>query len=351
MKHIGLRIKELRKKMDLTQEKLGEYLNVSFQAVSKWETGAAYPDLSMIVPLARLLGVSTDELFGIADGAEDQHQKELQALYDETWKTGDTAKRYEISQAAAAEYPGNFEYLKWLADAESSYAIHNCERGSSDQHVHFENAVRYYERIIEDCEDADIRNAALYGIVMNLPNIGRREEAIAYAKQHPDSDELLSWCLSGEEWEEHRQKKIMRKLSDLVGELEWGKHSLASIQAAERIIKTVIDDGNYLWFHEALMHNYIWQAQCLAGENREDEAISALRKSHEHAVRFVEMYERGKSSPIPYTCTIFNRLSFDSSEVCWSGMSTMTDDFREYLSWKEFDSLRDRDDFKPLMTL
>ena len=65
MTHIGLKIKELRKKKDMTQEKLAEYLNVSFQAVSKWETGAASPDLSMIVPLARLLGVSTDELFGL----------------------------------------------------------------------------------------------------------------------------------------------------------------------------------------------------------------------------------------------------------------------------------------------
>lgn len=39
MAHIGIKIKELRKKKDMTQEKLAEYLHVSFQAVSKWETG------------------------------------------------------------------------------------------------------------------------------------------------------------------------------------------------------------------------------------------------------------------------------------------------------------------------
>ena len=39
MTHIGLKIKDLRKKKDMTQEKLAEYLNVSFPAVSKWETG------------------------------------------------------------------------------------------------------------------------------------------------------------------------------------------------------------------------------------------------------------------------------------------------------------------------
>ena len=60
----GAVIKELREKQNLTQAELAEKLNVSDKTVSKWETGAASPDLSMIVPLARLLGVSIDELMG-----------------------------------------------------------------------------------------------------------------------------------------------------------------------------------------------------------------------------------------------------------------------------------------------
>ncbi|NLC20063.1 MAG: helix-turn-helix transcriptional regulator [Clostridiales bacterium] len=39
MYHIGQKIKELRRKYDITQEKLADYLCVSYQAVSKWETG------------------------------------------------------------------------------------------------------------------------------------------------------------------------------------------------------------------------------------------------------------------------------------------------------------------------
>lgn len=134
--HIGVKIKELRKKKDLTQEKLAEYLNVSFQAISKWETGIASPDLSMIVPLARLFEVSTDELLGLVEPQHDPRQEELRTLWGETWDSGDVEKRYQISRQAVAEYPGNFEFLVWLADAEASYALHHCKNNSLEEREH-----------------------------------------------------------------------------------------------------------------------------------------------------------------------------------------------------------------------
>ena len=164
MDHIGRKIKELRKKKDMTQEKLAEYLHVSFQAVSKWETGAATPDLSLIVPLARLLNVTTDELFGISNDV-DVRQEELLKIWQETWNTGDTEKRYEIAKTAVSEYPGNFDYLMWLADAEALFAIHNCEKYSDEQKSHFENAVKYYETIIEDCTDENYLNSIIAKIL------------------------------------------------------------------------------------------------------------------------------------------------------------------------------------------
>ena len=351
MNHIGLKIKELRKKKDLTQEKLAEYLNVSFQAISKWETGIASPDLSMIVPLARLFEVSTDELLGLVDSLKDPRQEELRKIWGETWDTGDVAKRYEIARQAVLEYPGNFEYLVWLADAEASYAIHHCKNKSPEQREHQENAVRNYKLIIEDCGDVEMKNDAMYGIVMELSGLGRKEEALQYAKQHPQADELMRWCLSGTEKEIHRQKMIQKKLGDLVFELESGHHDLQGIQAAERIVKTVIDDENYLWFHDTLMHNYIWQAQCLVKSNRYDDAICALIKSHYHAVQVVEMFSRGKESPLPYTCKILNKSTFDSNDTCWSGTTTLIEDFEDYLSWNVFDVIRDRNDFQELLDL
>jgi len=62
---IGRIIRRLRKAQNLTQGELAAKLNISSQAVSKWENGAALPDISQIVPLASVFGVSTDLLLGV----------------------------------------------------------------------------------------------------------------------------------------------------------------------------------------------------------------------------------------------------------------------------------------------
>jgi transcriptional regulator with XRE-family HTH domain len=61
--NLGNKIRELRRSRNLTQEQLATSLNVSAQAVSKWEMSASYPDMTMIPVLAGFFKVSLDELF------------------------------------------------------------------------------------------------------------------------------------------------------------------------------------------------------------------------------------------------------------------------------------------------
>ena len=352
MEHIGLRIKSLRKKKDLTQEKLAEYLGVSFQAVSKWETGVASPDLSMIVPLARLLNCSTDELFGLVDSSDDPRKNELHALYMETQQTGDLKARYDIASAAVKEYPGDFEFLYWLGDAEGMYAEVFCEKNSTEKKMYLEKSIEHLAHVIEDCNDTEIRDLALYSIVFPLIWCGRREEAVAYARQHPDPGFLLLNCLTGEEWTIHRQKLIDEQLVQLIMTLQWwGRGSLKCFQAAEAIIKVIIDDGNYLFYHAELMRIYIGQAIYLAREKRFEEAVAVLQKSYYHAVQYEKAKADSQDSPVQYTCEIFNKLSCNDKFVWQTGTSTLLDNFKEYLALPEFDILRDREDLKALSGL
>lgn len=58
----GQTIKMLREKKNMTQAKLAEMLSVSDKAISKWETGKDFPDITLLEPLSKALGVSVAEL-------------------------------------------------------------------------------------------------------------------------------------------------------------------------------------------------------------------------------------------------------------------------------------------------
>jgi transcriptional regulator with XRE-family HTH domain len=62
---LQLQIARLRKQKGATQEELAQHLGVSYQAVSKWETGAAYPDITLLPAIAQYFGESVDTILGI----------------------------------------------------------------------------------------------------------------------------------------------------------------------------------------------------------------------------------------------------------------------------------------------
>lgn len=67
---IGRTIFNLRTAKGLTQEQLGQQLNVSAQAVSKWEKGDTLPDITLVVDLVEILGCTTDYLLGSSGNME-----------------------------------------------------------------------------------------------------------------------------------------------------------------------------------------------------------------------------------------------------------------------------------------
>lgn len=60
---LGVRIAQLRKERNLTQDALSQKLGVSPQAVSKWETGIGCPDIALLPVIADAFGVTINDLF------------------------------------------------------------------------------------------------------------------------------------------------------------------------------------------------------------------------------------------------------------------------------------------------
>jgi len=67
---LGNKLAESRKRQNLTQEQLAERLGVTRQAVSRWESDAAYPETDKIIRMAQILGVSCDYL--LQDGVDEK---------------------------------------------------------------------------------------------------------------------------------------------------------------------------------------------------------------------------------------------------------------------------------------
>ena len=62
----GENLKQIRKQRNITQEELAELLNVSRQAISKWESGNGYPETEKLITLSRELNISLDYLLNDA---------------------------------------------------------------------------------------------------------------------------------------------------------------------------------------------------------------------------------------------------------------------------------------------
>lgn len=113
---IGGSIAALRKAKGLTQEQLADMLGVSAPAVSKWETGSSYPDITMLCPLARALNTNVDTLLSFHESLSDEEVKEqIKSVFDLLIGEGAAEARVAAAESQLTEllrrYP-NCDVLK-----------------------------------------------------------------------------------------------------------------------------------------------------------------------------------------------------------------------------------------------
>lgn len=341
----GANIKELRQKNNMTQEKLAELLNISPQAVSRWETGAAMPDISLLLPLANLFNVTTDYLLGMDTYQKDLRKAEFDEAFFEYWKHDDKEKNYEIAVQAVAEYPGNMEYMEWLASAEFYVAF---EKEQDEFICLLDSAIKHYKIVLTSQPAPNLHDKALHGIVLSYHWKGDLESAKQYALTEEDEikrDDLLLWCLDGEEKRRHCQKMLDKKLTGLIVLLQNnGQQSMDACNAIERLITAVITDGNYQYYHNFLDYNSRRKAFLLCQNNRYDEAIEELKKARYHAEQDMLL---SKQVHYHYTTPLLHLVGGEKS-VCDSA-ATPLDGFKASLNSSIYDPLRECDDFRALM--
>lgn len=121
---MGQIIRKLRKERNLTQEELAEQLNITYQAVSRWENETGMPDISQVIPLTNVFGVSVDVLFGTQNINQDEEVKriieEASAPLRLNYETEEEEfeafkKEYEIYTKALKTYPNSVPLFIYLS--------------------------------------------------------------------------------------------------------------------------------------------------------------------------------------------------------------------------------------------
>ena len=182
---VGANIKRLRTEKNITQEQLSIAMNVTCAAVSKWERGETYPDITLLQPLAYYFGVTLDELMGY-------DQEKIQAEIDDIIllyrKNRHTAQGREIITKAYRDYPNDYwimHYYMWTisgGDADNDPAVLLANK---------EEFLSICKKILDGCTDEGLRLYAWNMRAKILHAEGKTDEALEIYKT-----KFMTWFLT-----------------------------------------------------------------------------------------------------------------------------------------------------------
>ena len=244
---IGKNLKRLRKSRNITQEELATRLGVSFQAVSKWERGDTYPDITMLPALANFFGVTTDKLIGMEDINKHENMWNIHKTVNDLQKAGKCEEAIELLRTKLKLYPNDDGLISTLAITQVM------------AHYDAEQAMPVYKEAIEHFESyLDIgRNEKFYSYVRAILvflyyGVGERDKARQLALTLPhiwESREVLSIeMLDGEEYTAALKRTIALALSIMADKIDdiGSRSDVASVKTKhiQRLVLGYSGDGD-----------------------------------------------------------------------------------------------------------
>lgn len=260
--HFGENIHKLRTERGMTQERLADFLGVSFQAVSKWERGETVPDLFMLPVIASFFGVTTDYLLGLDKSEQEKEIQDYIDLYSKLWQQAKYENVLKTMKQAIKEYPAEYSLLVRYMNA-----LIWCGLTSGDRALSIKNEVEaVYERISEHCtvdsiriwakklmckyykrlsniEDSGIIFEDIDKILSEMPLMQNSRDFLA-CSLYPESEEKTLACRK-------TISELIYLLTCVVRELTFDnslpptEEKLATLDCVINAIKTLFPDGDY----------------------------------------------------------------------------------------------------------
>lgn len=216
---IGESIKRLRKMKEMTQEELALSLGISFQAISKWEKGETYPDITMLPALSNFFEVTVDELIGMNQIGK---QEDLSQIFT-TIHILEAENKYEeaiqLIRNALKTYPNNYSLMSELALA-LSFSNENTKATNSMK----EEAIELSERVLANSTNEKVKSTTKVNLCFLYNDIGNNRKAQNLVRTLPhiweSREMMLMEFLSDEKYIEALTTTINTVLSMLHSKID-----------------------------------------------------------------------------------------------------------------------------------
>lgn len=229
-------IREKRKALGLTQEEVADALGVTAPAVNKWEKGATAPDIALLPPLARLLGVDLNALFCFFEGPSKQEIDRFAAALSDTFHKDGLEAGFAKALAETRKYPNCAPLLHTVAMTLDG-ALLMLGASASQKQEYSDQVTALYEQAVR-CGGGMLRDRSrflLAGKYLNRGEFGKAQELLAALPEHdqPDKRQLEAQLLQQQGNTAGAASIYERKLLALTGELQAALLNLLDIALDE----------------------------------------------------------------------------------------------------------------------
>ena len=289
---VSATIRRLRRERGLTQEALAQAVGVSPQAISKWETGQTMPDITLLLPLSKELGIGVDLLLG------GDRRKEFEERFQKAIPFGEELTLL-VSLDALKEFPDDETFRYRLACDEKILGERSTSKIDRDRYLN-RAAIRFGELHNEHPEDE------IYASMLaeTLFALGNREEAMRLAATCKDPQKELAMLLEGDEKRRYLQEKLRRDMMALYGRL-FANHSREALAAARTLLDTLL--GEDILYTNCLPSTYVWEAELCREEGNTEGFVSAMTNAYEAAKK----YDGIPFGSHPYRAPLFDLLTHE----------------------------------------
>ncbi len=315
----GKIIKELRRKADMTQEGLAEALNISAQAISRWENDLAMPDISLLPVLANLFDVTTDYLLGVDITRKEERIQKILSLATEKGKLGQHLEAAEVIRTGLKEYPNNCKLMYRLMF--HLYFCATAQHTEEERRTYFEEATALGEKILSSCTDDEIRHNTIEKLCSCYTALDMQGKMKKLAESMPDiwksREFLLALNTRGKEQLTAKREQVCRLLCAAAIELAqlhfshetfriWEEMTPDEVMTDQKnalaIIDMVCPDGDYGSLDVTRSHAYHTMADICFDAGSIDEGLLYLEQSVALALYLDSEYDSSRLHTSPLFC-------------------------------------------------